>query len=246
MTSTPSDSLPASREAMRDAMRVPAPDALVKHNHKKDEVLEALWTMREDGLDTLADLAARVHAENLDAVLGILVDAGRIERAADTFKLTAAGKERAEAIIRRHRLAERLFSDVFGLDEPQWEASACSFEHILDETVVEAVCTFLGHPPVCPHEKQIPPGACCRAARRPSEPLVIPLKEMKVGGSAKIIFITPRTKTRLSRLASYGVIPGYTLLLQQRFPSYVIRIDQTEVALESEIAKEIFVRPDGE
>jgi DtxR family Mn-dependent transcriptional regulator len=95
--------------------------------------------------------------------------------------------------------------------------------------------TRCGHP-------TIPPGRCCNGQRQPIEPLVIPLKELKVGQSGRIVFITPRTKRRLSRLASYGVIPGSELTLNQRFPSYVIRIDQTDVALETEIAKEILVK----
>jgi DtxR family Mn-dependent transcriptional regulator len=223
---------------------VHAGGTVVQHCHRKDEILEALWTMREDGLKSIADLRARVETARLDELVEDLVSGGMIFRDGDNIGLTAAGEQRGGEIIRRHRLAERLFSDVFGLNEPQWEASACSFEHILDEAVVDAVCTFLGHPPVCPHDKPIPPGKCCRDARRPVEPLVIPLVNLKVGGNAKIIFITPRTKTRLSRLSSLGVIPGSLIHLQQRYPSYVIRVDQSEVALEGDIAREIFVRPE--
>jgi len=221
------------------------PRPVVHHSHKKDEILEALWTMREDGSESLGDLAALVATTRLEEIIGEMVAAGTVVRDKDNLSLTASGETRAREIIRRHRLAERLFHDVFGLSEAQWEASACSFEHILDVTVVEAVCTFLGHPSVCPHEKPIPPGRCCRDARRPTEPLVIPLTSLKVGGDAKIIYIAPRTKSRLSRLSSFGVIPGSNIHLLQRHPSYVIRIDQTNVALEGDVARDIFVRPDN-
>jgi DtxR family Mn-dependent transcriptional regulator len=212
------------------------------HGHKRDEILEALWTMAEDQLQTREDLAARVKTSRLDEILAEMIADGDVARESVKLILTEASRERAAQIIRRHRLAERLFSDLFGLDEQSWEASACTFEHILDEKVTESVCGFLGHPPVCPHGKPIPPGACCNGERRPIEPLVIPLAELKVGQGGRIVFITPRTKRRLNRLTSYGVIPGSDLTLHQRFPSYVIRIDQTDVALETEIAKEIFVR----
>jgi DtxR family Mn-dependent transcriptional regulator len=212
------------------------------HGHKRDEILEALWTMAEDQLQTRADLAARVESKRLDEIVDEMATEGDVARDGDKIVLTESSRERAAQIIRRHRLAERLFSDLFGLEEQSWEASACTFEHILDEKVTQSVCSFLGHPPVCPHGKPIPPGSCCNGERKPIEPLVIPLKEMKVGQGGRIVFITPRTQRRLSRLSSYGVIPGSELSLHQRFPSYVIRVDQTDVALEAEIAKEIFVR----
>ena len=212
------------------------------HGHKRDEILEALWTMAEDQLQTRLDLAARVQSTRLDEILSEMIDDGDVKREGDALALTESSRDRAAQIIRRHRLAERLFSDLFGLEEQSWEASACTFEHILDEKVTQSVCSFLGHPPVCPHGKPIPPGPCCNGERKLIEPLVIPLNEVKVGEGGRIVFITPRTKKRLNRLASYGVIPGSDLTLHQRFPSYVIRIDQTDVALETEIAKEIFVR----
>ena len=172
-----------------------------------------------------------------------MIAEGDIARDGDKLTLTDNSRERASQIIRRHRLAERLFSDVFGLEERSYEASACSFEHILDVRVVESVCAFLGHPPVCPHGKPIPPGRCCANNNHRVEPLVEPLTVLKVGQSGRIVFITPRTKKILNRLASYGVVPGSELVLKQRYPSYIIGVDQTDVAIETEIAKEIFIRP---
>ena len=226
-------------QAASSATRQPCPE----HGHKRDEILEALWTMAEDDLQTRADLAARVPSSRLDEIVGEMVAEGDIAQDGDKLSLTDKSRVRASQIIRRHRLAERLFCDVFGLDEPSYEASACSFEHILDIRVVESVCAFLGHPPVCPHGKPIPPGRCCTNNHALIEPLVNPLNVLKVGESGKIVFITPRTKRVLNRLASYGVAPGSELTLKQRYPSYIIRVDQTEIAIESDIAKEIFVRP---
>jgi DtxR family Mn-dependent transcriptional regulator len=234
MTSTKN---PSAKTAMTDSPKHP------EHGHKRDEILEALWTMAEDELQTHADLASRVRSSRLDEIVGEMVAEGDIVADGDKFTLTDKSRERASQIIRRHRLAERLFCDVFGLEEHSWEASACSFEHILDIRVVESVCSFLGHPPVCPHNKPIPPGRCCTNNKARIEPLVEPLTVLKVGQSGRIVFITPRTKRILNRLESYGVVPGSELTLKQRFPSYIIHVDQTEVAIESDIAKEIFVRP---
>jgi putative ABC transport system ATP-binding protein len=75
--------------------------------------------------------------------------------------LTSDGHRRAEALIRRHRLAETLFSETFQMHESVVEAEACYFEHILSPAVTDSICAFLGHPPACPHGKAIPRGGCC-------------------------------------------------------------------------------------
>jgi putative ABC transport system ATP-binding protein len=80
-------------------------------------------------------------------------------------ELTPRGRERAASIIRRHRLAERLFTDSLAMDsESEIEQQACKFEHILSPEATDKICTFLGHPRTCPHGAAIPPGPCCERA----------------------------------------------------------------------------------
>lgn len=90
-------------------------------------------------------------------------------------ELTARGHQRAADIIRRHRLAERLFTDSLAMDsETEIEQQACKFEHILSPEATDKICTFLNHPLTCPHGAAIPPGPCCgrRAeSRRSSDAL---------------------------------------------------------------------------
>ncbi len=77
-------------------------------------------------------------------------------------ELTARGRVRAGSIIRRHRLAERLFTDSLAMDsESEIEEQACKFEHILSPEATDKICTFLGHPRTCPHGAPIPTGDCC-------------------------------------------------------------------------------------
>src|SRR5258708_5219329 len=79
-------------------------------------------------------------------------------------ELTARGRQGAADIIRRHRLAERLFTDSLALEsESEIEQQACKFEHILSPEATEKICTFLGHPRTCPHGAPIPRGQCCGA-----------------------------------------------------------------------------------
>jgi Mn-dependent DtxR family transcriptional regulator len=80
-------------------------------------------------------------------------------------ELTPRGRQRAADIIRRHRLAERLFTDSLALDsESEIEQQACKFEHILSREATDKICAFLGHPRTCPHGAPIPPGPCCAPA----------------------------------------------------------------------------------
>ena len=77
-------------------------------------------------------------------------------------ELTPRGRDRAGSIIRRHRLAERLFTDSLAMDsETEIEQQACKFEHILSPEATDKICTFLGHPRTCPHGAPSPPGPCC-------------------------------------------------------------------------------------
>jgi putative ABC transport system ATP-binding protein len=77
-------------------------------------------------------------------------------------ELTPRGQKRAADIIRRHRLAERLFTDSLAMDsETEIEQQACKFEHILSSEATDKICAFLGHPKTCPHGSPIPPGPCC-------------------------------------------------------------------------------------
>jgi len=81
------------------------------------------------------------------------------------IQFTATGRRQAADIIRRHRLAERLFTESLGMqNEEEIEQQACKFEHILSPGATERICTFLGHPKTCPHGAPIPPGSCCPAA----------------------------------------------------------------------------------
>ncbi len=81
-------------------------------------------------------------------------------------ELTTRGRRRAADLIRRHRLAEMLFTECLRMDnEAEIEKEACKFEHILSPEATDKICAALGHPTTCPHGAPIPPGACCLAAR---------------------------------------------------------------------------------
>jgi DtxR family Mn-dependent transcriptional regulator len=168
---------------------------------------------------------------------------GLVRVEADRVTLTETGKVRARGVIRRHRLAERLFRDLLDLSEGAAESQACEFEHILSPEATDSVCTLLGHPPTCPHGRPIPPGPCCSTAQQNVRSLVTGLRHFPLGATGRIVFIAPKFHDRMDRLASLGVIPGSQIRLHQRSPSYVIEVGETTIALDGEIAGEIYVKP---
>jgi DtxR family Mn-dependent transcriptional regulator len=213
---------------------------------KIEELLETVYTEREEGRSDVEAVLAHVfegHAEGkapedfreLERMGLVRLDGSRVT-------LTGEGEERAALVVRRHRLAERLFSDLLALDPEQTEQQACEFEHVLSPEATDSVCTLLGHPPACPHGKAIPPGACCAAFTRVIKPLVTGLASLPLGAKGKIVFVAPRWADRMDRLAGLGVVPGTEVRLTQRSPSVVIEAGETTLALDPEVAAEIFVK----
>ncbi len=211
-------------------------------DQQTDELLELLWLMKEEGTDELKEFLQRV--ENKDAVklLDEMVKEDFVSVNKEKIKLKNKGEKRAELIIRRHRLAERLFSDLFAFEAKQAHADACTFEHILSPEVTDSVCTFLGHPPICPDGKPIPRGECCKKFKVEIKPLVQPLTNLQPGKEGRIVFITPKYHARLDKLSSLGIVPGSIVRVHQKKPTFVLEIDETELALDEDIAKEIYVK----
>ena len=177
-----------------------------------DEILEELWVMEEHGeraevarMDTHGALPVIIAVEKMTA-LGLVTtsphppeshdhkpfvnpchDAMRPEGifnrdGSAMVALTQRGRNKAGSIIRRHRLAERLFTDSLAMDnESEVEQQACKFEHILSPGATDKICTFLGHPKTCPHGATIPPGPCCEGKVRSEESAIAAENGVKVG-----------------------------------------------------------------
>ena len=62
----------------------------------------------------------------------------------------------ATRVMRKHRLAERLLTDVIGLDWELVHAEACRWEHVMSETVERRLVDLLGHPTESPYGNPIP------------------------------------------------------------------------------------------
>jgi DtxR family Mn-dependent transcriptional regulator len=72
------------------------------------------------------------------------------------LELTELGRHEAVAVMRKHRLAERLLADVIGLDWEDVHIEACRWEHVMSEKVERRILALLDKPLVCPHGNPIP------------------------------------------------------------------------------------------
>jgi len=207
-----------------------------------DELLELIWTLREKGVTDLDYILGTTQDAEAKSILRLMIKDELFEMEGNRIFLKERGEEKAREIIRRHRLTERLLTEIFEMSEEEVEEEACKLEHILSPGVTESVCTFLGHPPTCIHGKPIPRGECCAKFRKEMKPLVAPLEELGLGEEGRIVFIAPKSHQRLDRLSTLGIVPGSIVKMHQKNPSYVLQTGETSLALDREIVKDIYVK----
>jgi DtxR family Mn-dependent transcriptional regulator len=71
--------------------------------------------------------------------------------------------------------------------------------------------------------------------------MIVNLTALQPGERGRITYITPKHHDRLHRLTSFGLIPGTVIELHQKRPAYCIRYEGTEIAINADIAEDIFV-----
>jgi putative ABC transport system ATP-binding protein len=137
-----------------------------------DHLLEQIWICGEEGKPAEVE---RLHAtgpaghlpvlpdEPATRVLGRMSELHLVALRNGEVELTPGGSRRARDVVRRHRLAERLFKDTFAIEDSEARNQACKFEHIISPELDQRICSFLGHPKTCPHGNPIPPGECCES-----------------------------------------------------------------------------------
>ena len=126
-----------------------------------DGLLKVVWKAEEASGQT--ELQADKLPEFISnrATFLLMAHHGWLRLDSGVLTLTDNGLGRADYLMRRHRLAERLFYEIFGLDEAVLHDTACRVEPSLNPEVTDKICTFLHHPQTCPHGDPIPRGVCC-------------------------------------------------------------------------------------
>ncbi|HJV64528.1 MAG TPA: metal-dependent transcriptional regulator [Geomonas sp.] len=214
----------------------------MKLSDRAEEILEALWIESEENGHGFGELDQMGFGDASDPAYQELTSHTLVEIKGARVYFRPEGREEGRKTIRRHRLAERLMMDVLNIRGESGDVKACQFEHLLNEGVDTKVCTMLNHPVTCPHGKPIPQGDCCEEARKSGDLGVVPLTELKSGDEGDIAYIQTEDSKKMQKLMAMGVLPGNRISLLQAFPSYIFRVGFSEFAIDSAMAREIFVR----
>jgi DtxR family Mn-dependent transcriptional regulator len=210
----------------------------MKITDRAEEILETLWVHTDEEREGSIDLGIAKGEPAVDE----LCKSGYVKLVDGKINLTEKGKTEGQKIVRRHRLAERLFADVLDIKKKFVHPISCQFEHLLHEGIEENICVLLGHPSTCPHGRPIPQGECCRKSKESISKVVSSLLGLAVNQKAKVAYIHTRDRKKLEKIMAMGVLPGMAITLIQKFPSYVFQIGQSQFAVDKDLAEFIFVR----
>ena len=199
-----------------------------------EEILEDLFSEQQDATRTPRPMAA--------AALDGAVAAGCVVMREGKPTLTDKGRKLGESVIRRHRLAECLLSDVFQMpNDESAEEDACAFEHMLRPGLEDRICTLLGHPLTCPHGRPIPRGDCCRRAEKDQVREVGPLCDGRASQQGVVAYLSTRDNREIQKLMAMGILPGSDIRLVRLFPSYIFAIGHSQFTVDRALAEKIFV-----
>jgi DtxR family Mn-dependent transcriptional regulator len=172
-----------------------------------EEYCEAIWELKEDEVEVIqARVAERLHVSRpaVSEMIKRMQNEGFVALDGTTINLTNAGRNLAEQVVRRHRLAERLLTDVLGLPWADAHVEAGKWEHVISEPVERAINRVLDNPTTCPHGNPIP-------GSKYAPPETVPLANLPVGSKFTVTRIPEElefTPGLLEFLEEASVQPG--------------------------------------
>ena len=214
-------------------------------SYEAEEYIEAIYKLQKrSGIvktKELADELKVVHGSVTNTITH-LEKHGLVEHEPYRgVKLTAKGEKLALDIVRRHRLAEKLLTDILNADWCDVHESACRLEHALTKEVIQLLEKRLENPKFCPHGNPIP-----------SEEGVLeegecrPLTQMSLGETGRIAKITNEKREKLVLLASKGIKPDAPIRMVKRLRSKIVLcVSGNECTLSYEDAANIWVKIQG-
>jgi DtxR family Mn-dependent transcriptional regulator len=129
-----------------------------EHHPAFEEYCECIFELDEDDVDVIqARIAERLQVSR-PAVSEMIrkLEAEGLVTNDGAILLTAKGRDLAQQVVRRHRLAERFLTDVLKLSWAEAHHEAGKWEHVMSDHVEEAMNRLLGEPTTCPHGNPIP------------------------------------------------------------------------------------------
>jgi DtxR family Mn-dependent transcriptional regulator len=215
--------------------------------HQAEEYLEAIYRLEQKG----GSARTMELARNLNVVPGSVTNTIEnlkrkglvIHKPYKGVKLTDNGRKIASSVLRRHRLAERLLTDILHLDWSEVHDQACKLEHALSPEILKPLEKALGHPKRCPHGNPIP--TSCGGI---FEEETIALSELGAKMGGVIVKITEEKTETLQQLTRLNLTPGKRVQVENIFPSgsLAIRVEGERCTIDPDLASIIYVKTNGE
>jgi DtxR family transcriptional regulator, Mn-dependent transcriptional regulator len=225
----------------------------VAQGHSVDEYLETIYFLAfpigeyrplNAGSPTLASRVAEmlgVSRASAGEMLKRLEAEGLIERGEHKEAvLTSSGRERAERVVRKHRIIERLLTDFMGYSAAEAHVHADELGDTFTEDMVDRISAKLGNPDRCPHGWPVDP-----AFEQAENDELVALAELEAGSSATIVRLAEHDGDLLHWFYDQGLEPGRELQLTAADPaagSFRIRLNGREETVAEKAAAGLFVR----
>lgn len=205
----------------------------------QEEYLEQIYRIDPDGRVPFSALtkALGVTGASVTGMCRNLADKGLVNyEPRSGVTLTEEGRRQAVQLIRRHRLAERLLTDLVGLPWELAHEEACKYEHVISDQVEELLANAL--PDTCPHGNPI--------HGEPSK--AEPLTDFEPGGRGEVMRIEREESQMLKYLAQLGLVPGASVQVMDRAPlngPLLISVGDANYAVGRDVAERVMVRRDS-
>jgi DtxR family Mn-dependent transcriptional regulator len=222
--------------------------------HSVDEYLETIYflafpigeyTPKGSGAPPLASrVAEMLHVSRASAgeMLKRLEAEGLIERGArKEALLTESGRARAERVVRKHRIIERLLTDFMGYTGGEAHERADELGDTFDDDMIDRIDEKLGHPERCPHGWPVDP-----AMEQEENDYLAPLAALQPGARATIVRLAEHDGELLHWFYDQGLVPGQEIELKTSEPAadqFTVRLDGGERAISEKAAAGLFGRP---
>jgi DtxR family transcriptional regulator, Mn-dependent transcriptional regulator len=226
----------------------------MNERHSIDEYLETIYFLafpigeyvpHGTGAPPLASqVAGMLHVSRASAgeMLKRLEAEGLIERGAKKEALlTPSGRERAERVVRKHRIIERLLTDFMGYTAYESHERADEMGDTFDDDMIARIDDKLGHPMRCPHGWPVDPDVE-QAENRD----LAPLAALAPGTKATIVRLAEHDGELLHWFYDQGLVPGARIVVRAAEPAadqFTVRLDGGERAISEKAAAGLFVRP---
>jgi DtxR family Mn-dependent transcriptional regulator len=207
-----------------------------------EQYLEAISNLQDEGGQVIqARLAERVghSAPTVSEVVHRLQEEGYIKVHGRSISLTTKGRELATSVVRKHRLAERLLSDVIGLPWHKVYAEADRWEHVISDDVEACLVNVLNNPTTCPHGYPIPGSGY--------EPVTTTLlADAKVGDHLRLVRVMEQVqfdREALVYLEQHHFMPDREATVSAQGPdgSLVLNVEGSTVVMGTALAKLLWV-----